>query len=504
MKRMILALALAFCLALGLSMPCDARAVDGAEIPQGALSGLAIAPDGSLLVCDSFHKLLWQIGGGSARPYAGTIPPPDDHGEPRGYLRDGPQLDGACFGEPWDVVPFLGGYAVSDAAARAVRLIQGGQVYTLSAAENGSVNWSRPTGMTLDDQGRLYVADTGAHCIRVIAPDGKVSAFASGLNSPTGLAWHEGALYVVETGRSRILRITPAGTEVFAGQSEETQMPGEYTGGYADGPISGVRFDHPLGIAVGSDGAVYVADTGNHALRVLRDGRAYTLARDGEDGGMPVQPRGLLLRGDLLLAADGFAGNVLALPLRAGPQWFADVPENAWYAGSVRAAVARGLTGGVDDTHFAPEDAVTRGTFVTFLARLYRIHNGTAVIDGDSVFADLPEDAWYSAPARWAASWGIIFGDGALFHPEDPLTRESMVTMLYRYAAAQGMNVSSLDDLTVYPDFAQISVWALPAMRWAAGLRLLGSGGGPLEPGRTATRAEVVGMLIAFMDAYGL
>ena len=155
-------------------------------------------------------------------------------------------------------------------------------------------------------------------------------------------------------------------------------------------------------------------------------------------------------------------------------------------------------------THFAPEDAVTRGTFVTFLARLYRIHNDTAVIDGDSVFADLPEDAWYSAPARWAASWGIIFGDGALFHPEDPLTRESMVTMLYRYAAAQGMNVSSLDDLTVYPDFAQISVWALPAMRWAAGLRLLGSGGGPLEPGRTATRAEVVGMLIAFMDAYGL
>lgn len=172
-----------------------------------------------------------------------------------------------------------------------------------------AASFNTPSGIALDAAGNLYIADTGNHVIRKLAPDGSVTTLAgSGVagfmdgqgaqaqfNGPVGVAVDtDGMVYVADTYNDRIRRIAPDGTV--------TTLAGTGRPGFADGTWDVAQFDTPCGIAVGKDG-VYVADTRNDAVRRIgADGSVVTLAVAPE---LEKEP---LLRRPMALAVthDGF------------------------------------------------------------------------------------------------------------------------------------------------------------------------------------------------------
>ena len=117
-----------------------------------------------------------------------------------------------------------------------------------------------------------------------------------------------------------------------------------------------------------------------------------------------------------------------------------------------------------------------------------------------SGFADVPPDTWFTDAVAWAAEQGIVTGcDPETFGPSDPLTREQLAAILYRYAKYLGMDVSAAADLSGYLDAADVSDWALDAFRWAIASGLIrGVSETRLSPKTQATRAQVATMLMRF------
>ena len=143
--------------------------------------------------------------------------------------------------------------------------------------------------------------------------------------------------------------------------------------------------------------------------------------------------------------------------------------------------------------------------FVVMLSRLHQGTDGSAVIDGESSFADVPAGAWYAAAARWAADGQIVLGDNGSFRPSSGITREALATLLYRYAASMGYDTSVRADLSRFSDVSSVSAYAADAISWAVAAGIInGKSNGTLAPLGTATRAETAKMLVSFMDVMGI
>ena len=155
---------------------------------------------------------------------------------------------------------------------------------------------------------------------------------------------------------------------------------------------------------------------------------------------------------------------------------------------------------GVDDTLFAPNASLTRKMLVTILWRV----EGKPVVNYYMPFTDVDGAAWYAEAVRWAASEGIVNGvTDTSFAPDDPITREQLAAILYRYAKAKGYDVSIGEETNIlsYADFAQISEYAIPAMQLACGAGIInGFTESTLVPQGTATRAQVATMLMRFCE----
>lgn len=491
-----------------LTIPVSALSAE--DFKQGQLSGVITLGNDVLLVTDTFNKVVWRVEGDTVKQYAGAISVSGLSGEPTAVYHDA-AIDKAYFMEPWGISPFHEGYAVTDAGAHVVRYIANGRVYTLAGtgkvgkADGASktASFSRPTGVTSDRAGNLYVADAGNGNIRRITVDGKVTTVVSGLTAPTGICWYDGTLYIAETGRSRIVRVTGTSIQEFAGISEATEDTDEYLGGYVDGPVAAAKFDHPQGVVVGTDGTVYVSDTGNSAVRAISGGRVYTLARSISDSLMPSSPRGMVVNGDTLYVADQFAGSILAVSV--AKRAYSDVPAEAWFAESIAVATQRGIANGSTATRFEPDAPLSRAMFVTMLSRVHQNLDGSVIIDGESSFSDVLNDEWYAAPTRWAIDAGVVTGDTGLFMPSRGISREELVTMLYRYANAQNLAISNTgEEMSEFDDASETSDWAVDAMRWACEQGIINGIDGRLQPKTIATRAQALKMLIFFMDNYNL
>lgn len=160
---------------------------------------------------------------------------------------------------------------------------------------------------------------------------------------------------------------------------------------------------------------------------------------------------------------------------------FDDVSDNAWYASAVRYAVENGLMNGTGTGKFSPAASTTRGMVMTILARM--------------AGADTSGTPWYAAGMNWAKANGV--SDGT--NPPASVTREQLVTMLFRYAAAHGMESVTLEEnLSRFTDKASVSAWAVPAMNWAVGQGLIEGSNGLLRPQANASRAEVAAILMRF------
>ena len=174
---------------------------------------------------------------------------------------------------------------------------------------------------------------------------------------------------------------------------------------------------------------------------------------------------------------------------------FRDVDEDAWYHEAVDYALDNGLMSGVSDREFAPGSTLTRAMVAQML---YSLEGKPAA--GRADFADVAEGAWYADAISWAAGEGIVSGYGDTFGPNDPITREQLAAILYRYAQNEGYKTSQSGKGTEgYLDASSISSYAVKAMDWAVNAGLLsGKGNGILAPTAGATRAEVAQIFMNF------
>lgn len=179
---------------------------------------------------------------------------------------------------------------------------------------------------------------------------------------------------------------------------------------------------------------------------------------------------------------------------------FVDVPGDAWYAGGVRYVYAHGLMNGTGNWRFSPNRTTTRAMIATILYRM----EGSPRVYGTSQFTDVKAGSWYEDAVIWATQNDIVEGyTSKTFGPNDPITREQMAAMLYRYAdyCRCDMSAGRYVDLSKYSDMNEISDYAIPALRWAVGEEIIeGRTGKRLAPTDTATRAEVAVMLMRFCE----
>ncbi len=180
---------------------------------------------------------------------------------------------------------------------------------------------------------------------------------------------------------------------------------------------------------------------------------------------------------------------------------FADVAETDWFYDSVLYAYKNKLVSGTSETTFSPDEILTRGTMVTLL---YRMENQPQA--PENTFVDVEKGMWYEAPIAWAAQQGIVLGVGeGLFAPDDAITREQIAVILFKYARMKGEDVSKTASLSGYTDKDTVSDWALDAMGWALGQGLIkGTSDTTLSPGNNATRAEIVTILMRYLERNSL
>ena len=177
---------------------------------------------------------------------------------------------------------------------------------------------------------------------------------------------------------------------------------------------------------------------------------------------------------------------------------FTDVSRNDWFYGDVSYVYENGIMDGVSAETFAPNATLTRGMIVTIL---YRMENKPAVT-GASKFTDVDANEWYGAPVAWAAGNGIVTGySETTFGPNDPVTREQLAAILYRYAVYKGMSAVTLEqNPSRFTDADQISAYAVPAMNWAVGKGLINGADGKLSPKASATRAQVAAIIHRYLE----
>ena len=170
---------------------------------------------------------------------------------------------------------------------------------------------------------------------------------------------------------------------------------------------------------------------------------------------------------------------------------FADVDANAWYADAAVYCRDNGLMSGTSGTTFSPDTAMTRSMLATVLYRLA----GSPAVTGSDAFTDTAEGAWYSDAVLWASQEGIISGYGnGLFGANDPVTREQIATILWRYSGSPAAEAG-----TAFADAGAIASWAVSAVDWArANGYVNGMDGNRFDPDGTATRAQVATILMRY------
>ena len=181
---------------------------------------------------------------------------------------------------------------------------------------------------------------------------------------------------------------------------------------------------------------------------------------------------------------------------------FTDISEKDWFYGDVMFVYENGLMLGTSKTLFSPHGTVMRGMMATILWRM----EGSPVPKGKNSFTDVEAGKWYADAITWTTENGIFAGYGKdKFCPDDPITREQLAAIFYRYADYKGYDLTVKGDLDKFKDADKITDYAKTAMQWAVGSGLVkGKSCNLLDPQGTATRAEIAAMLHRFIEKYKL
>lgn len=155
---------------------------------------------------------------------------------------------------------------------------------------------------------------------------------------------------------------------------------------------------------------------------------------------------------------------------------------------------------GTSATTFTPDGYISRAAIVILLHRMAGSPTGAPAAN----FYDVPATIYYADSINWAANLGIINGrPGNIFAPNDMISYEQLVVLLYRFAQEyMGKDVSAKGDVTVYDDYEAITPWTMDYYTWAAGINLMGENATLLTPTKTVGRMEIAVLLQNFIDLY--
>ena len=177
---------------------------------------------------------------------------------------------------------------------------------------------------------------------------------------------------------------------------------------------------------------------------------------------------------------------------------FTDVSEKDWFYNDAMFVYKNGLMLGTSKTLFSPHGTVTRGMMATILWRM----EGSLAPKGENSFTDVEAGRWYADAITWATENGIFAGYSKdKFGPDDPITREQLTAIFYRYADYKGYKLTVTENLDKFEDADKITDYAKMVMQWAVGNGLIkGKSENLLDPQGTATRAEISAMLHRFIE----
>ena len=169
---------------------------------------------------------------------------------------------------------------------------------------------------------------------------------------------------------------------------------------------------------------------------------------------------------------------------------FGDVSTSAYYYEAVKWAQKKGITGGIGNGLFGPNQPCTRAQIVTFLWRAA----GSPVVNYAMNMSDVPEGSYYAEAVRWALSEGITTGTTEnTFSPDSECTRAQAVAFLFRYAVSEAVTLQEL--VSGFSDADSVPGYALPAMNWALAEEIVQGNGSKLMPNDSCTRAQIVTFL---------
>lgn len=191
-----------------------------------------------------------------------------------------------------------------------------------------------------------------------------------------------------------------------------------------------------------------------------------------------------------------FIGAIVAFLKEVETSPFSDVSTSAYYYEAVKWAQKKGITGGIGNGLFVPNQPCTRAQIVTFLWRAA----GSPVVNYAMNMSDVPEGSYYAEAVRWALSEGITTGTtGSTFSPDETCTRAQAVAFLFRYAASEAVTLQEL--VSGFSDADSVPGYALSAMNWALAEEIVQGNGSKLMPNDSCTRAQIVTFLFrAYQD----
>ena len=182
--------------------------------------------------------------------------------------------------------------------------------------------------------------------------------------------------------------------------------------------------------------------------------------------------------------------------------WFKDVPDSTWYYAPIKEAFDAERMSGMSEDYFEPETDITRGMFAYAIYR----REGLPATDAQNKFEDVKADTYYEKAIAWATENGIVAGiDDTHYAPDDQITREQMAAILYRYAQFKAYDVSVGEDTNIldFTDAQDISEYAIPAIQWAVGDSVItGFEDGTMRPKSNANRAQMAVILNKIADLF--
>jgi len=288
--------------------------------------------NGKLYIADSGNNAVRVINDNQVITYAGSVLGRNEYNQAIGSFRDGKE---ALFDEPTHIVALENGLLITDKGNNLIRFIDNNGYTTTfagslkSGLKNGKADvaqFNSPTGIAIDSIGNVYVADTANNVIRKIDINKNVTTFAGSneagykdgklesaqFNSPMGLEIVGDVIYVADTGNQRIRMIKDGVVSTYAGNGiEKDDYGAEILGDFIDGDKNTAQFNFPVNVVADSTGVLYVADKGNSAIRKIDlNGNVTTITQN-----LIKRPSGLVIYDGKLFVTDSLLNRIFKIEL---------------------------------------------------------------------------------------------------------------------------------------------------------------------------------------------